>query len=54
MSAAVGPLNYSIEEGTQKPFSEETGSLIDDEVRKVIDSCYKRCRDILTERKDLV
>ena len=54
MSAAIGPLNYSMEEGYQKPFSDETGALIDFEVRKVIDSCYARCKEILSDKRDLV
>jgi ATP-dependent Zn protease len=34
----LGPLNYSAEEGYQKPFSEETGAMIDVEIKKIIDS----------------
>jgi AFG3 family protein len=54
MSAAIGPLNYSQDEGYQKPFSDETGALIDQEVRKVIDNAYKRCKELLEEKRDLV
>lgn len=36
----------------QKPFSEETASLIDDEVRKILDIQYKRCIELLKEKKD--
>ena len=54
MSAALGPLNYSMEEGYQKPFSDETGAIIDQEVRKIIDTALARCREILREKKDLV
>ena len=54
MSAAIGPLNYSLEEGMQKSFSDETGTLIDTEIRKIIDGAYKKCKELLNEKKDLV
>lgn len=54
MCPAVGPLNYSMEEGYQKPFSDETGSLIDTEIRHIIDGAYRKCKDLLNERRDLV
>ena len=54
MSAAIGPINYSMEEGYQKPFSDETGAIIDEEVRKVIDSCYIRCKALLNDKRDLI
>ena len=50
----LGPLNYAAEEGYQKPFSEETGALIDAEVRKIIDSALSRCRSLLTEKRELI
>ena len=50
MSSALGPLNYSNEEGSQKAYSDETGYLIDSEVRKVIDQSYKKCKEILLEK----
>jgi AFG3 family protein len=34
----------------QKPYSEETGKLIDDEVRKLSETAYNRVRKLLTER----
>lgn len=34
----------------QKPYSEETGKLIDDEVRKLSETAYDRVRKLLTER----
>lgn len=54
MSAAIGPINYSNEEGYQKSFSDETGALIDAEVRQVIDNCYARCKALLTEKRELI
>jgi cell division protease FtsH len=35
----------------QKPFSEETGKIIDEEVRKMIDAAYHRTINLLTLRK---
>ena len=37
-----------------KPYSNETAQTIDKEVRTIIDTAYKRCLDLLTEKKDLV
>jgi AFG3 family protein len=34
-----------------KPYSEETGKMIDDEVRKLVEIAYKRTLDLLTEKK---
>jgi len=39
------------EYGFTKPYSEKTAEVIDDEVRKIIQLCYSRAKDILTERK---
>ena len=38
--------------GIQKPFSEETGKLIDEEVRKLISEVYQRAKDILQNNKE--
>jgi AFG3 family protein len=35
----------------QKPFSEETGKLIDEEVRKLMESAYEKSKNILNENK---
>jgi cell division protease FtsH len=37
-----------------KPYSEETGKLIDDEVRKLVDEAYARTMKLLTEKKEEV
>ena len=36
----------------QKPYSEETGKLIDEEVRKLVADAYSRTKSILQENKD--
>ena len=33
-------------------YSQSTAAIIDEEIKKIIDSCYKRCTDILTEQND--
>ncbi|MEO7802144.1 MAG: ATP-dependent zinc metalloprotease FtsH [Ginsengibacter sp.] len=37
-----------------KPFSEETGRMIDEEVRKIIDLAYERTKELLNSRKNEV
>jgi ATP-dependent Zn protease len=34
----LGPINYSNSDGFQKNYSERTGKIIDDEVRKIINT----------------
>lgn len=52
MNSAVGPLSYrQDQESFQKPFSEKTAQLIDDEVRKMVWEAHKRCKDLLTEHR---
>jgi cell division protease FtsH len=60
LSDRLGPLTYAEEAGevflgrsvTQhKQVSDETARLIDEEVRRVIDTNYKRARDILTANR---
>jgi ATP-dependent Zn protease len=52
MVDSLGTINYSNQEGYQKPFSERTGKMIDIEVRKIIDNQYHVCKELLLENKD--
>ena len=57
MNSKVG--NVSFYDPTQentftKPFSEETGKIIDEEVRGIIDEAYQRTLKLLTEKKEQV
>ena len=36
----------------QKPYSEDTGRMIDEEVRKLIEACYEKAKNILNEHLD--
>ena len=54
MNDKIGNVSFydpSQENAFQKPFSEETGKIIDEEVRKMIDAAYQRTLTLLQERK---
>lgn len=54
MNAKIGNVSFydPAQENTfTKPYSEETGKLIDEEVRGIIDEAYTRTKQLLTERK---
>ncbi len=50
MNARVGTLSFPRKEEQQfdKPYSDATAQIIDEEVRKVVDECYARTRSLLT------
>ncbi len=57
MNAKVGNVSYydpAQENSFQKPFSEETGKMIDEEVRKLIEVAFERTKALLTEKKNEV
>jgi cell division protease FtsH len=56
MSDNIGPINYSGEHDevflgrdytAARNFSEETGAMIDREIKNIVDEAYRRCEDIL-------
>jgi cell division protease FtsH len=54
MSPKVGPLNYSDGDGSafqQRPYSEATAQLIDDEVRRIAQECQVDADKLLTEHR---
>jgi len=54
MNEKVGNVSYydpSQENYFTKPYSEETGKMIDEEVRKLIDNAYSKTKQLLTEKK---
>ncbi len=54
MSEKVGNVSFydpQGEYGYQKPYSEKTSEIIDEEVRKLISDAYKRTRELLVEKK---
>ena len=62
LSERLGPLMYDEDDGEvflgmsvgvkPKPQSDETARAIDEEVRRIIDECYARATDLLTENED--
>jgi AFG3 family protein len=54
MNDKVGNISYydpTQENMFTKPFSEETGKMIDEEVRKLIDVAYVRTKALLTDKR---
>lgn len=57
MNGAVGNISFydpQNENSFSKPYSEETGKIIDDEVRKLVESAYQRVKQMLSEKIDSV
>ena len=57
MNEKVGNVSYydpTADNTFTKPYSEETGKMIDEEVRKMIDIAYIRTKALLTERRNEV
>ena len=55
MSEKVGNVSFDMpqpgEMSFDKPYSESTAQMIDEEVRKIIDGSFKRTLDLLTSNK---
>ena len=58
MSERIGNISFQMPEKGQivvdKPYSEQTAQLIDDEVRIIVKKCYDRTRELLTKHRDAV
>ena len=57
MNKIIGNISFydpQNENGFSKPYSEETGKMIDDEVRKLVDVAYVRVKQLLWEKIDSV
>jgi AFG3 family protein len=52
MSDKIGPLSFPREEGSIKPFSDETAQMMDEEVRSLVQSAYNRTVEILTQKRE--
>lgn len=54
MTESLGTIRYASEDGFQKPFSERTGRMIDEEVKNIINKQYHECRDLLLAKRDKI
>lgn len=55
MSQKVGPVHFENDPNRMvKPFAEATAQQIDQEVHRIVEDAYKRCKDLLTEKKEQV
>jgi AFG3 family protein len=57
MNPRIGNLSYqgpNDEQQFQKPYSEETARMIDEEVRKMVAEAYRRTKELLLEKRDCV
>lgn len=52
MSEKIGWLNFNESGYYTKPFSDQTAELIDEEIRRVVNDAYERCRTLLTEKSE--
>lgn len=62
-SDKLGPISFDSSDhsifigrdfGTTKSYSEETAALIDEEVKRIFDEAGQKCKDILSEHRDLL
>ncbi|EDK43050.1 hypothetical protein LELG_01228 [Lodderomyces elongisporus NRRL YB-4239] len=53
MSPEIGMVNYAdtrSQDDLTKPFSDSTSKKIDNEVQRIVNECYTKCKELLTEK----
>jgi len=53
MTEEFGLMSYQNSEGA-KPYSEYTAQRMDEEVKRIVDNCYKEVEELLEEKKELI
>lgn len=59
LSSRLGPMHYGEEEGqypgtASQQYSDETSKNIDEEVKRIIEDCYSRAKQILEDNRDIL
>lgn len=54
MSPELGTLNYEVQDGFSKPYSEKTAKVIDDEISRIINERYQACKQLLHDKKETI
>ena len=55
MTERLGLVGYHSEsESSLKPYSEATNEIIDEEVRRIVNECYVRTKELLESKKELI
>jgi len=57
MNSNIGNISFydpQQENSFSKPYSEETGKMIDNEVRKIVDEAYQRVKKLLFEKTESI
>ena len=55
MSKEVGTLHYDMDhQQLTRPFSEDPARKIDEEVKRIVDEAYAKCKNLLTENKKFI
>lgn len=51
MSPKIGPVNFEVaEDGFNKPYSEDTASVIDSEIRRIISEAHTKCHELIRSK----
>ena len=54
LSDVLGPLQYAENDMGKDEFSSKTAEIIDEEMRRIIDECYRKAETLLSENRDIL